>query len=119
MYSREEPISRIMAEEGKLQYDERDSLRIGTAADIITQAVVNLIDKLGAYRDEVEREVDEDTESRMRLAREELVEKWAAAQAALSSVAVTFRIDGNDAYGRLAEAMLDTDTDAIANMQGL
>jgi hypothetical protein len=116
VYSREEPIQQIMAEDGKLQYDDRDPLRIGTAADIVTQATINLIDKLGAYRDEVERAVDEDTESRMRLARQELVEVWAAAQAAVSAVAVTFRIDGNDAYERLAASMR---TEGYADMHGL
>jgi hypothetical protein len=68
------------------------------------------------YLAEIDRPVDEDSDSRMRYARREVVEKWAYAQAALSKVAWVLRFDGNAAFERLINAVKDGDT---IDMRGL
>jgi hypothetical protein len=89
----------------RVQYDKDDVQRVESAAEVLDTHEANLFEALEDYIRELETPVDEDSESRMRYARQMLVEKWAYAQAALSKVAWVMRIDGNQAYERLISAI--------------
>lgn len=114
--TREEMASALVDKGHVLAYDTHDASRIMGATSFFVGKSVNLINALGAFRDEIGTEADEDSESRMRYARQELVEAWAAAQTELSSLAVIFRINGPVAYRRYVNALVE---DEAIDMRGL
>jgi hypothetical protein len=103
--NREEAVTLLSDEQQRVQYDEGDAERIIDVTGTFTHHAVELIGSLGDYAKETESEVDEDSESRMGYARRELIEKWAAAQLALSKIAFVIRLDGDAAYDRLVSAL--------------
>lgn len=115
--NRETPIEQIFDKSDQLQYDEGDAHRIKESARLITSAVINLIDSLGYYRDELAADIDEGSATRIADERKKLIEHWASTQMALSSIAFAFRFEGDVAYNRLVYAC--THEGETADMTGL
>jgi len=115
-HSREDRISELHNDKERVQYDKDDIIRLENVSEVLDTHEANLFEALEDYIKELESPVDEDSESRMRYARQMIVEKWAFAQAALSKVAWVMRIDGNQAYERLLNAVK---TDKPIDMRGL
>lgn len=115
-HSREDRINDLHSDSERVQYDKDDFKRVTDVTETFDQYGEQLWDALEDYIEELGSEVDEDSESRMRYARQMLVEKWAYAQAALSKVAWVMRIDGNLAYERLINAVK---SDEPIDMRGL
>jgi hypothetical protein len=110
--SREQELNHLYSDDFRVQYNEEDGDRIQIIAEGITGATVDLIGKLANYRDVIKEEISEDSESRTRLAREELVEAWAWAQFATSYGAWALRIDGDQAFKKAVDFMREVDNDA-------
>lgn len=105
-FSREERVGEINDESNRVQYDslENDLERIHEAWD----ALEEYVDQLGgAYEEYIEamQEDGEDGPSRMGYARRDFIEKWSLTQATLSKLAWVMRIDGNEAYQRMMNAL--------------
>jgi hypothetical protein len=115
-HSREDRISDLHSDPERVQYDGKDATRVNEVSDTLDTHEANLFVALEEYLNELDRPVDEDSESRMSYARREVIEKWAYAQAALSKVAWVLRFDGNAAYERLINAIQTGDT---IDMRGL
>lgn len=115
-HSREDRISDFHGDSERVQYDGKDGDRINEVSDTLDTHEANLFCALEDYIQEVNAPVDEDSESRMRYARREVIEKWAMAQAALSKVAWVLRFDGNTAYERMLNAIK---TGEAVDMRGL
>jgi hypothetical protein len=115
-HSREDRIKELHNESERVQYDGDDIKRVVDVTETFDHHGEQLWDALEDYAEELASEVDEDSESRMRYARQNVVEKWAFAQAALSKVAWVMRIDGNHAYERLINAIK---SDEAIDMRGL
>lgn len=103
--SREDQLGLLVHEGQQVQYDEGDHQRIVDVTGTFTHHAVELIQSLGEYANEIERPVDEDSESRMGYARRDFIEKWAECQMALSKIAFATRLDGDAAYSRLLDAL--------------
>ena len=103
--SREEALTLLATDAERVQYDEGDADRLAAVAGTMTHHCVELIESLGAYAAETKAEPDEDSASRMGYARRDLIEKWALAQLALSKVAFAIRVNGNEAFDRLVNAL--------------
>jgi hypothetical protein len=115
-YSREDRINDIHDAKERVQYDGDDTRRVTSALELFDEYADKLYDGLEEYISEIKSEVDEDSESRMRYARQQVVEKWAMMQAALSKVAWVLRIDGNTAYERMINSIR---TEEPLDMRGL
>jgi t-SNARE complex subunit (syntaxin) len=118
-YSREDRINDIQDAMERVQYDkpEEDTRRVTSAQELFDEYAEKLYDSLEEYIKELSNtEVDEDSQSQMRYARQQVVERWAMMQAALSKVAWVLRIDGNQAYERLINSIR---TDDPLDMRGL
>jgi hypothetical protein len=100
METREEIVRKLMGEDERLQYDKDDPQRIFDSAQNTTQAFVSLLNTVAEYRDELLKEVDEDSASRMKEARRAVVEAYATALVDLHKLGATFRITG-EAFDRL------------------
>jgi hypothetical protein len=115
-FSREDRINELHDEKERTQWDGKDVERIEEVATVLDEHIENFFASLEEYNDILSEEVSEDSDSRMRYARQELVEKWALAQGALSKVAWVLRIDGNTAYERLINSIK---SDNPLDMRGL
>lgn len=115
-HSREDRISDLHDDKERVQYDADDVERIQNITNVIDEYEEELAAALDDYVEELESEVDEDSESRMRYARQMVVEKWALTQGALSKVAWALRFDGNQAYERMINALK---TGEAMDMRGL
>lgn len=103
--NRERMLEGIQPDETTLQYDAKDQDRINAAANGFTDASMNLIHAMGDFYKEMGDEADEDSAARMKAIREELVLRWAEVQMTVSSLARVFRIDGDEAYGRIINGL--------------
>ena len=115
-HSREDRINELHGDSERVQYDGKDAERINEVSDTLDTHEANLFVALEEYMNELGAPVDEDSDSRMRYARREVIEKWALAQAALSKVAWVLRFDGNAAYERMLNAIK---TGEAVDMRGL
>jgi hypothetical protein len=113
-----ELAEKIMLEDERVQYDGKDDERIMKASSDITRDCVELIGKIGNYVDETESEIDEDSDRRMRIARQEVVEALAFSMLSLSKLARVFRIDSDEVTTRLTKFMTGTE-EASLDMSGL
>jgi hypothetical protein len=118
MESREHRVGKIIPEAVKLHYDDKDGERITEAAQELTQAAMNLLEKMGLFHQQTEAEVTEDSKEDMRYARQELVEAWGRAQLTLSGVASVFHVDGDEAFKRYAD-FAEGPEDAVLDLSGL
>lgn len=100
MESREQIVTRLMVEDEKLQYDGKDSDRIYKASEDVTQSFIALLNLAAEFRNEINREVDEDSASRMKQIRTDLVTMYADAVVNLHKLGATFRIS-SDAFERM------------------
>lgn len=105
-YSREDRIAELNEENSRVQYDtvENDLARINEAWDAFSSYSDSLEDAVDEYTEAMQEE-GEDAPSRMRYARRELIEQWCFAQATLSKLAWVLRVDGNEAYQRMINAL--------------
>lgn len=117
-HSREDRINEIHGRDERVSYDDpaKDYERVTACTDLVGEYTDDLMEALDEYSSEIIAPVDEDSESRMRYARQTIVEKWALAQGAISKVAWVLRINGNDAYEKMIEAIK---TGAAMDMRGL
>jgi hypothetical protein len=115
-HSREDRINDLHRDKERVQYDGDDIARVESVMDTFDEFAEGLYDALTTYSKELGAEVDEDSESQMRYARQNVVERWALAQGALSKVAWCLRIDGNTAYEKMIEALK---SDQAMDMRGL
>lgn len=116
--SRETVASKLLDDQQRLSYDDKDSQRITDASGVVARDVVSLIAAIGNYDRELASPIDEDADSRMRYARKTVVENFAFAQVALAKLGAVFRIDGDEAFKRMVE-FLDGDEEASLDMTGL
>lgn len=100
METREQTVVKLMAEDDRLQYDGKDRERIYKMCEEITQSFVSLLGITAEFRDEIEKEVDEDSASRMKQIRTDLVTMYADALVNLHKLGATFRITG-EAFDRM------------------
>lgn len=116
-YSREDRMKDINDEMCRVQYDslEDDTKRIQEAAEGFFSYVDELDDRIALYLEAMAEEGQE-APAKMLFARRELIENWALAQATLSKIAWVLRIDGNEAYQRMINAIKTGDA---ADMRGL
>lgn len=105
-YSREDRVGELNDEMARVQYDnlENDIERIEEASGAFFDYSDELSDRIDKYLEAMSGE-DEDASSVMAYSRRELIEKWALTQATLSKIAWVLRIDGNDAYQRMMNAL--------------
>lgn len=113
-YSREDRINDICEDADRVQYqdpveDEKAALdplyATGESVDMLETCVEDYFDAIEGGDPAV-----------IRHKRSQLAYEWAAAQLALSKVAWVLRIDGNDAFQRLVNAIK---TQSTADMEGL
>lgn len=116
-YSREDRVGELNNEFCRVQYDDVDDdiKRIGEAYDAFDVYSEELCEAVEQYMDAMQ-ETGEDAASIMGYSRRELIEKWALAQATLSKIAWVLRVDGNDAYQRMINALRTGDA---VDMRGL
>lgn len=115
-HSREDRINDLHGPDERVQYDGNDGERISLVTDTFDDFSDQLLQALDGYINELAAPVDEDSESRMRYARQNVVERWALAQGALSKVAWCLRIDGNTSYQNMINALK---TGEAMDMRGL
>ena len=92
METREQIVAKLMDEQERLQYDDKDPQRIYNASEKVTQSFVSLLGLAAEFRDEVSKEADEDSASRMKQIRTDLVTMYADALVNLHKLGATFRI---------------------------
>ena len=124
-YGREDRIAELNEEIDRVDYKDTsaDAEKIDLAYDTIFDYTGELEEKVSDYLaasaevDAVE-EGEEADEARagLLIARTELVETWALTQAALSKFAWVLRIDGNEAYHRMIDALKNRDTVDMRNL---
>lgn len=100
--SREQIVGSLMTEDEKLQYDGKDPERIFDASEKVTQSFITLLNKAAAFRDEVQKEVTEDSASDMKEVRYNLVVAYAEALIDLHQLGATFRVSG-EAFDKMVE----------------
>lgn len=115
--TREEMIGALYEDDKRVQYDGNDEARIAEAGELLTNCTIDLINALGQYRDALNAEVTEDSKDEMGYIRRNLVERVASAQAAISRLAWSLRIDMTEGYERLVTAL--GDENGIIDMRGL
>lgn len=116
-YSREDRVGELNNELCRVQYNDVDDdvKRVGEAYDAFDVYSEELCEAIEQYIDAMQ-EMGEDAPSIMGYARRELIEKWALTQATLSKIAWVLRVDGNDAYQRMINAL---HTGEAVDMRGL
>jgi hypothetical protein len=116
-HSREDRVAELNDELSRVQYDnlENDLARIEEAGGAFVEYVDGLEDAITEYMESMQ-DTSEDAPSRMGYARRDLIEKWTLTQATLSKVAWVLRIDGNDAYQRMINALKNGEA---VDMRGL
>jgi hypothetical protein len=107
--SREYLLKEIIPETSRVQYDDLDGMRLFTLGNQVTNASVMLIEALGAYRDVITAEINEDSAEETKKARYDLIRAWGLAQASLSKIAFVNRFDGDEAYRRTLDCPEDED----------
>lgn len=113
MDNREQMLAAIVSEDSRVQYDGQDEAKIAAAAGQFTEAAMIMIEAMGRYRDAMNLEPSDDSADLMKAARYDLVYAWTTAQGAVSKIALTMRIDGDEAYRRaiLGAEKADDDLD--------
>lgn len=117
MESREQIVASLMNEDERLQYDGRDSERIYDASAKVTQSFISLLEKVAAFRNEIQKEVTEDSASEMKEIRYDVVVAYAEALIDLHQLGATFRISG-EAFDNIV-AYLKGDGEAPLKLAGL
>jgi hypothetical protein len=113
-YSREDLFAKVADPDDRVQcVDAQEDY--DRALDPLTRTA-EVLDELHTSLGEYFDEVDEGHPEAIKRSRERLVMDWAMAQGTLSKLAWVLRIDGNDAFQRLMNAIKDGKT---ANMEGL
>jgi hypothetical protein len=102
METREQIVSKLMAESEKLQYDKDDPQRIYDASEKATQSFVSLLGLIAEFRDEIQKPVDEDSADTMKQIRQDLVTMYADTLVNLHKIGAVFRISG-EAFDRTVE----------------
>lgn len=112
METREQTVGRLMDEQEKLQYDEGDPSRIYDISEKVTKSFVSLLNLAAEFRDEISSEADEDSASRMKQIRTDLVTMYADTLVNLHKLGVTFRISG-EAFDRMVEYLSGPEDNAL------
>jgi glycerate-2-kinase len=115
-HSREDRISDIHGENDRVQWSGDELDKISELSKVVEQYSGKLTESVTEYHQAVAQDADEDYERNLRYARQEMIEKWALAQAAISKVAYVLRFDGNTAYERMINALKSGDA---VDMRGL
>jgi glycerate-2-kinase len=115
-HSREDRISDIHGENDRVQWSGDELDKISELSKVVEQYSGKLTESVTEYHQAVAQDADEDYERNLRYARQEMIEKWALAQAAISKVAYVLRFDGNAAYERMINALKSGDA---VDMRGL
>lgn len=104
MNNREEILSKLMDDDARVQYDDKDGDRIYAIAASFAETGTALMENLARYKEALEAPVNENSADAMKEARYNLVYSWTMAQAAVSKIAWGLRIDGDDAFKTAVEA---------------
>ena len=107
--TRENIIKQYMPDGDMLQYDKGDEGRLERMTRGVTNVIVELIGSLGDYLAVIELEESEYKHSELKLARDTIIQDWATAQVALSSVAAVMRFDGEEAFQRTIDSQFGKD----------
>jgi hypothetical protein len=110
-HSREDLIAKLHKEADRIQNKDRDT-DCRKMIDVINTIEDPFEDMLDGVWDILDAE-DADEEA---YARRTMIEKWALVQANLSKLAWVMRIDGNEAYNRMINAL---ETGDAVDMRGL
>lgn len=104
-YSREDRLGDIFNENERAQYQKpgEDYQKASDTLEALDESLDDLYEQLIQYFTAVEAR-DNDPQN-IAFKRAEMVEGWSKAQAILSKFAYVLRIDGNDAYQRLINAI--------------
>jgi phospholipase/lecithinase/hemolysin len=116
--SRETVVGKITGDQNRLQYDDKDSDRLEAAVGELTEAAVNFIGSVGEYDQETKTPVDDTSATRMRAARQKVVETYATLQVALNRIGYVFRIDGDEAFSKMVD-FISGPEDATLVLSGL
>jgi hypothetical protein len=116
MNVREELINEVAGDNHRVQYDGLDGARIEASAQTMTEAVVMLLEALGAYSDIIKAPADENTADLTKEARYNVLASWGVAQAGISKVAWMLRIDGDEVYRRVVTAGVKNEEPELADL---
>lgn len=98
--TREQAVAKLLPEDERLQYDMDDPERIYKTSEEVTKSFVNLLQAVADFRNTSQEEADEDSASRMKEARTNLVEAYAKTAVDLHKLGSVFRISG-EAFDRM------------------
>jgi hypothetical protein len=115
--SREAKVGKITSEKERLQYDQKDGSRIRAVMVELTDTTVKLMNAISEYQKELYAKVDEDTASRMRYTRQDIIEKYEELQVALNRLGYVFRI-GDEAFDKMIEFLANPETVTL-DMSGM
>jgi hypothetical protein len=103
--TREQTLGNHIADDHRVQYDDKDGDRIEGVASLLTQAAMLQLDALAKYRDSLAAPVDENAADATKQARYDVIYAWTMVQTAASKIAWALRFDGEEAFNRAIETM--------------